>query len=77
MAFQAAIQKDPDLPSYVDTLTEPDQEGFYNMMWKEVEELEGKNMWMPIQWSEMQSRGRTALLSTWVFQCKQFPDGLI
>ena len=36
LSYQASTCKDPNLPSYVDALTSPDQEGFYEGMWKEI-----------------------------------------
>ena len=77
LVYQASIRKDPDLPGYVEALTGPDREGFYEGMPQEIKELESKNTWTPILCSEMQQRSRKALPSTWVFCRKQFPDGSI
>ena len=77
LVYQASIRKDPDLPGYVEALTGPDREGFYEGMQQEIKELESKNTWTPILHSELQQRGRKALPSTWVFHHKRFPDQLI
>ena len=45
MAFQVMTQNDPDLPSYVDALTGPDWEGFFEAMHNEIKQLENKNTW--------------------------------
>ena len=35
-------QNDPDLPSSMDALTGPDQEGFFKAMQNEIDQLENK-----------------------------------
>ena len=77
MVYQASTCKDPDLPGYVEALTGPDHEGFYEGTWQEIKELVSKNTWTPILRSKMQQHSRKALPSTWVFRCKRFPDGSI
>ena len=77
LVYQASIHKDPDLPGYVEALTGPDREGFYEGMRQEIKELKCKNTWTPILRSKMQQCGHKALPSTWVFHCKRFPDGSI
>ena len=77
LVYQASTRKDPDLPGYVEALTGPDHEGFYEEMRQEIKELESKNTWTPILHSEMQQHGHKALPSTWVFRRKRFPDGSI
>ena len=70
LVYQASTRRDPDISRYVEALTGPDHEGFYEGMRQEIKELESKNIWTPILCSEMQKRGRKALLSTWVFRRK-------
>ena len=70
LVYQASTRRDPDLSRYVEALTGPDHEGLYEGMRQEIKELESKNTWTPILCSEMQKRGRKALLSTWVFRRK-------
>ena len=70
LVYQASIHKDPDLPRYVEALTGPDRERFYEGMRQEIKELESKNTWTPILRSKMQQHGCKALPSTWVFRCK-------
>ena len=71
LVYQASTRdKDPDLPGYVQALTGPDHEGFYEGMRQEIKELDSKNTWTPILRSKMQKRGRKALPSTWVFHRK-------
>ena len=77
LVYQASTRKDPDLPGYVEALTGPDREGFYEGMGQEIKELESKNTWTPILRSDMQKHGHKALPSTWVFRRQQFPDGSI
>ena len=70
LIYQASTRRDPDLPGYVEALTGPDHEGFYEGRRQEIKELESNNTWTPILHSEMQKRGRKALPSTWVFRHK-------
>ena len=64
LVYQASTRKDPDLPGYVEALTGPDCEGFYDGLQQEIKELESKNTWTPILHSEMQQRRHKALPST-------------
>ena len=77
LVYQASTRKGPDLPRYVEALTGPDREGFYEGMRQEIKELKSKNTWTPILCSKMQQCSRKALPSTWVFCRKRFPDGSI
>ena len=49
LVFQAMTQNNPDLTSYVDTLTGPDQEGFFEAVQNEIKQLENKSTWTLIQ----------------------------
>ena len=42
LSFEAMTQNDPDLPSYMDALTGPDQQGFFKAMQNKIKQLKSK-----------------------------------
>ena len=49
LAFEAITQNNPDIPSYMDALTGPHQEGFFKAMQNKIKQLEIKNTWTLIR----------------------------
>jgi hypothetical protein len=79
-AFKANKGKDPDTPTYQEAMNGQDREEFEAAMSTkikdlEIKELEDHKTWIAIPKSKVPKDARV-LPSTWVFQIKQFPDGL-
>ena len=75
LVYQASTRKDPDLPGYVEALTGPDRERFYEGMQQEIKELESKNTWTPILRSEMQQHIAKLFLLHGSFVANDFQMG--
>jgi hypothetical protein len=75
-AFAAKANAE-DTPTFNEAMRGPDREGFIEAMKKEIEALEGMDVWAVVPREKAIATGRKIIASTWAFKRKRYPDGAV